>query len=141
MSACGGNKKIVEVNRFCYFRRFLIAKEATNHDNSGMNPMLVNFVLFLIWIGVGLTFLIFGPMFAPNSFKGTQHEMYMGFIALLLAIWNLMRWWMTFSARRTRQRMEDNYRERLGPTAEKDPPPIVNPEFKFDEPPSSGMKP
>ena len=102
-----------------------------------MNLSIYNFFLFLIWLGVGLTFLVIGPIISPNSFKGTEREMLIGCGALVFALWNLMRLWMNWSLRKARQRMEDQYRERIGERATKDPPPVVNPEFKFEDPPGN----
>jgi hypothetical protein len=100
-----------------------------------MNLAIYNFFLFLVWLIVGVGILVIGPYFAPNTFKGNQREIFIGSGALVLSMWNLMRWWMNRSLQKSRQRMEEEYRERAGERAAKDPPPVVNPEFKFDDPP------
>ena len=98
-----------------------------------MNIPLLNFCVFLLWLGVAITALLIRPIVYPNTFKDT---VFIGVGATLLAAWHLFKWWILWHnmrARAYRQEMEEAYRKRINPPEEKKDKQIVCPEFQFED--------
>jgi hypothetical protein len=102
-----------------------------------MNAPLYNFCLFLLWLGVALFALVFGPLVYPKEFGDSSKFQFLGLGAVLLAIWNFAKWWymrQNVRLRAFRQEMEEAYRRRTNPlTKEKEEKPVLHPEFQFEE--------
>jgi hypothetical protein len=106
-----------------------------------MNLRLMNLWLLIFWAFLGVT-LLFREWVMPRHFQAGRpapHLDTLGYLAMGLAGWNLVRLWMMRMAQRRREATEyyeAEYRRSMGPLVPKDPPPVVHPEFSFEEPPA-----
>ena len=97
---------------------------------------LINLILAGLWIVIGLAFLAPGSVLPgqPVLLPGTKLPL--GWVALFLGAYNVVRWWMQRSYRRRQREMNEAYarlhRRRVQPQAPTEP----DPNFQFtDEPP------
>ncbi|VTS06469.1 hypothetical protein [Tuwongella immobilis] len=100
----------------------------------------MNLGLMLVWLLVGLGILL-REFWVPADVEfplanDPQRLKLLGYLALGLAAWNFMRWFMTWSAQRTEawereQRLE---RERLLRDRKQSEAEVVNPALRFDAP-------
>ena len=99
-----------------------------------MNPLLLNFCLMLIWGGLALYLLVFGPLFLPEKVLDKGRGSMLGFAAALLAVWNFVRVWSIRADRKYLRSRAAAYRELKNPKPASDQPkPVLHPEFQFDE--------
>lgn len=109
-----------------------------------MNPQLFSFSLFLLWLGIAILALVIVPIFFPKMMADSR-PLFIGIGAGMLSLWNFVRLWSIRSAikeRRIRQQMEEEYRKRTNPSDDPNKPkPILNPEFQFDDSPSTKIPP
>jgi hypothetical protein len=102
--------------------------------------MLFNLIMCVLWLLVGAALLITGYTtgrwyltvnLGGGSFSG-------GWLALILALYNLARWWSVRSYRRQRQTEQQAFAQRLkrhrAETRGPEQPP--DPNFDFKEPPT-----
>lgn len=104
-----------------------------------MNWSLVNLFLMVFWLCIGLGTLFREQLF-PGEFDPERKvalDMF-GYVALLMAGWNLVRWWSQRSAIRSRELWQQRQQQSrlIREDDERPDKPIVNPEFDFDSPPS-----
>jgi hypothetical protein len=87
-------------------------------------------VMALLWAALGVALIVADP--PGTHFPGTNVSL--GWAALLLAAYNLVRWWSQRSARLRQQAAEEIERHR--PQRRRgEPEPERNPDFIFDDPP------
>jgi len=92
-----------------------------------------------MWLGVAIGLLVIAPAFYPKAFKDPSHIMMVGGGALVLSLWNFLRWWSTrrrMNEEVLREEMREAYQLRMNPPKEsEEPKPILHPEFSFEDPP------
>src|SRR5690349_9677668 len=97
-----------------------------------------NLVYALIWLAVAGGLLVWQVLHPQNPgpvIRGTGISF--GWLALVLGIYNLVRWWSSWSYQRRRRELTEEQRDRPQSTRQRHPgqsPP--NPDFDFSERPS-----
>jgi hypothetical protein len=100
-----------------------------------MNFKLLNLYLMIFWLFMGAALLLrhlFLPEEARMGAAREQHLDWLGYLALVLAVWNGFRWYMIRTKQRLREQAEAADREHPSPLAPKQPPQVTDPEFQFD---------
>jgi hypothetical protein len=97
---------------------------------------VVNLFFALIWLVLGVGILVWDwlhPDAPPSSFRGSA-----GWLALVLCLFNLVRWYTTRAGRLTREA----YQRSLRPVRRSAPDRAPDPDFDFtDSPPTNGQGP
>ena len=96
----------------------------------------MNLYLFMavFWLVLGLALVIVpgvNPKALPWAMLGGRISV--GWLALVLALYNVLRWWLLRSAAQRRAREEDRQPVRSALSAS--PPPAPDPNFQFTDPP------
>jgi len=101
-----------------------------------MNAQLYSFCLFVLWTGVTVTALAFGPALFPKEFGDGGQFKFVGIGAGMLALWNLAKWWslrQRLTQSEYRRHLEVTYRQKRLVSAEEKEKQVVNPELQFEE--------
>jgi hypothetical protein len=103
-------------------------------DNSAMN---INLFMAMFWLLLGLGLVIYHWMFPHEQFLRMRFiDISPGWLIMILAVWNLLRWWSAKAAERDRRYEEDaiyqRQKRRQGePRREEEAP---NPDLDFTRP-------
>jgi hypothetical protein len=101
--------------------------------------MNLSLILVVFWVVVAAGIFILDPpqlriRIGDSSFSS-------GWVALFLALWNMLRWWSYRSARaRNEAAVQTEQRLRRHERPAEDSAPERNPDFIFDEPPAPERK-
>jgi hypothetical protein len=101
--------------------------------------MSINLFMAMFWLLLGLGLVIYHTMFPGEQFLRMRFlDISPGWLIMVLAVWNLIRWWSLRQAEKDRQYEEDlaykrQRRHEGEPKRERveEPP---NPEFDFNRP-------
>ncbi len=98
--------------------------------------MKISAILAGFWLLVGATLLVADPQELQVRVGGQSYSA--GWVALLLAAWNLVRWWSVRSSGRQQRASDEAARRRERARREREVPPEErNPDFQFEDPPTS----
>jgi type VI protein secretion system component VasK len=95
--------------------------------------MKLRLLLAAVWLGTALWIFVADPPTIRERF-GEQTAL-VGAIALMLAVWNVVRWWGYESERRRRQAEAEEERRREREHRRREPEEEPNPDFQFNDPP------
>jgi len=99
----------------------------------------VNLYLMFFWLSLGIAILL-RDYWLPANLEGSlfadaERMRLLGILAIGLAVWNFMRWYMNWSARRTQameQRLRED-RERANRDRKNAEPIVTDPQLRFGE--------
>jgi hypothetical protein len=109
-----------------------------------MSFRLLNLYLMIFWLIMGGALLLrhqFLPEEARMAAAREQHLDWLGYLALVLAVWNGFRWYTIRTKQGLREQTEAAYREHTGPLAPREPPQVTDPTFQFDRPDQPPLTP
>jgi hypothetical protein len=118
-----------------------IASFPPRRDNEGSprRTAMINLILAVVWllIGGGMLFVYYttnDPRLQERLSIG--NGMPIGWLVLLMAVWNVIRWYSVRAARQQRQQLDLSRAEHRYPVRRSEPIGEPNPDFNFtDEPP------
>jgi hypothetical protein len=92
-----------------------------------------NLIMAAVWLVLGVAVLVADPPQMRFSFGGTTFST--GWVALLFAAYNVVRWWSLRSRELRRRAAEELERRRPGGRPPGRPEPERNPDFIFEDTP------
>jgi hypothetical protein len=96
--------------------------------------MIYNLILAVLWLLLGLALLVGHVLFTEHAFRASVLGVPAGWLALVLAAYNLLRWWVHYAARR---RPPPALISRPRPAREPAPR-VPDPTFDFTDPSPGG---
>ena len=111
--------------------------ETSRHAGSAMNFRLLNLYLMIFWLLLSAS--LFGREYLfPNANQDparAQHLTLLAYVALGLAAWNGIRWWVLRMGERKRAATEESYYRRVAGGETPEEKPVTDPQFSFENPP------